>query len=153
MPVSKELYLKAKDLSTTLVPKLRKVSGKDVIMPDDYNNTVNILLSYLQTLGLASPITTTSVKEKEAVYSEHINNLKKACSSIWSYVYSNLGAPYSADSDFLALKNLIDSIPTKVFLSPLKPDEWNAVYDFCRGFTSVVLKYPIGLVVDIVFFE
>jgi len=150
MAIIKEFYETAKRVNEELLHKLRRVTGENIIRPDDYNVTCRILNAYLETFNrlvpLYSPerpiIRTAEVKYKDAVLSQHINDFKSACSILWDVVYRVFGEPYSKDRDFMSLEMDIRNIPYKSYGMDLTPHEWNAVFDFCRKFTAVALKYP-----------
>ena len=142
MPVSEQLYNKAKDLSTTLVPKLRKVTPNDTIMPDDYNVAISILQQYLQSVNQPFSAPRLSVAMHDNVYYTDVGALKNNAYTLWNYINSSLGDPYASDPDFQNLKSTLDSIPSLFFGAPLTDKEWNLVSDFCQKITSVILKYP-----------
>jgi len=142
MPVSEQLYNKAKDLSTTLVPKLRKVTPNDTIMPDDYNVAISILQQYLQSVNQPFSAPRLSVAMHDNVYYTDVGALKNNAYTLWNYINSSLGDPYASDPDFQNLKSTLDSIPFLFFGAPLTDKEWNLVSDFCQKITSVILKYP-----------
>ena len=146
MPVSKPLYDKAKELSTTLVPKLRIVSIFDTLMPDDYNIPLSILQQYLQSVNQPFSALRLSVAMHDNTYGIDVEDLKKNAYNLWNYMNTSLGDPYSSDPDFQSLKSILDSIPFLFFGSLLHEKEWNMIFEFCRKITSVILKYPLAVV-------
>ncbi|MEM2260001.1 MAG: hypothetical protein QXY65_02925 [Candidatus Methanomethylicaceae archaeon] len=142
MPVSEPLYNKAKELKNTIYPYLRTVTLTDTLMPEDYNNIYNVLKSLLESVSQPVPIPYRVIKMKSDVYSNHVNDFKNASYSLWNYINTVLGEPYIYDSDFMPLKNLLDSIPIIKGYDELSPFEWNSLFDFCRRIIDLILRYP-----------
>jgi hypothetical protein len=142
MPVSPELYSKAKDLKETLYLSLRTVASGYVIMPDDYNVPYQIMRSLLLSVGQPIPIPDRVIRQGDYVYGQHVNDLKTICYALWNYINTALREPYINDSDFYPLRSLLDTIPLLMYGYLVTPKEWNAIFDYCRRMIDLILRYP-----------
>jgi hypothetical protein len=142
MPISTELYNKAKDLKDTLYPSLRTVTFVDTLMPDDYNVPYQIMRGLLLSVSQPIPIEDRVIKYGDDAYGKHVNDLKTICYALWSYIYTTLKEPYINDYDYYPLRDLLDTIPFLKYGSMLSPTEWNAIFDYCRRMIDLILRYP-----------
>jgi len=152
MPVSEQLYNMAMFINNNLLPYVRHVTPDDTLMPDDYNVCFEILKAYLTTLNQVVYAKRETVAMHDDVYYLDIEDLRRLAYNLWYTINTDLGDPYASDPDFINLKTMLYSVPPKAYGDLLSDAEWNVVFDFCKIITGVILKYPVGITVDIVFF-
>jgi len=141
LPTSPELYYTALEIKNTLYPYLRTVSMTDTLMPDDYNIPYQIIKSLLSSVGQPITIPDRTIKIGDDVYAQHVLELREMCYKLWMYIYNNLHDPYTDDPDFYNLRDILEHMRVPSGFSELRPDEWNAISNYCKGMVDLILRY------------
>ena len=153
MTVSKELYDEATYVKQNYYSLLRTISYRTQTSPDDKNVLVDVASGYLSALGLLAPLPLKKVSYNNSILADDFNSILRAFSYLVYEIETTFGDPYASDPDFLNLKNTINTTQEVGYGNYGTSFQWNTLMSIAKTLTDVILKYPVGITIDIVFFE
>jgi hypothetical protein len=153
MPVSTELYNEATYVKQNYYSLLRTIGYRTQTSPDDKNVLVDVASGYLSALGLLAPLPLKKVKYNDPIYADDFNSILRAFSYLINEIETKFGDPYASDPDFQSLKSTVSTTQEVGYGNYGTSSQWNTLMSIAKTLTDIILKYPVGLTIDIVFFE